>query len=210
MVGRRNAESSGKRRGGCHLSVSVSLRTRSRSPTPSRHSPGRRVKGKISGYGGALYVGFCFIRLPSLERAWLNALFFLLFAENMPFSTLYSAPICEGKPCINALVPPPACLRAAGPPGISSRDSLPALNAMPGVQALRPVQCVRRDGRLWHLEAGKVSRAAGHKQPEFTSAVKRHARRASSEPCTVCPERRAVVVLGRGMQEDMKTRKIIL
>ena len=31
---------------GCILSVSVSLRTRSRRPTPSRHTPGRRFKGK--------------------------------------------------------------------------------------------------------------------------------------------------------------------
>ena len=31
---------------GGYLSVSVSCRTRSRRPTPSRHSPGRRVKGK--------------------------------------------------------------------------------------------------------------------------------------------------------------------
>ena len=38
---------------------------------------------------------------------------------------------------------PPASLQAAGPPGISSRDSLPALNAMPGVQVLHPVQRVR-------------------------------------------------------------------
>ena len=51
-------------------------------------------------------------------------------------------PVCEGKPCISARGPP-ACLQAAGPPGISSRNSLPALNAMPGVQALPPVQCVR-------------------------------------------------------------------
>ena len=37
----------------------------------------------------------------------------------------------------------PGRLQAFGPPGISSRNSLPALNAMPGVQVLRPVQCVR-------------------------------------------------------------------
>ena len=57
---------------------------------------------------GALYVGFCFIRLPSLKRAWLNALFFFLFAENMSFSTPYSASVCEGRPCINAPGPPAA------------------------------------------------------------------------------------------------------
>ena len=80
------------------------------------------------------------------------------------------------------MVSPPASLQAAGPPGISSRDSLPALNAMPGVQVPPPVQCVRsrcafvvlgrwqggtRAMARCHSGAGKVSRICGQGQPSL-------------------------------------------
>ena len=59
---------------------------------------------------------------------------------------------------------PPASLQAAGPPGISSRDSLPALNAMPGVQVPHPVQCVRR-GRAFVCR--RRSQGHPHGPPQF-------------------------------------------
>ena len=90
-----------------------------------------------------MYVGFCLIRLPSLEKVWLNAPFFLSFVEDNRISRLYSAFVCEGKPCINALGPP-ASLQAAGPVDASSRDSLAALSAAATVQVPHPVQCVQR------------------------------------------------------------------
>ena len=56
---------------------------------------------------GALYVGLCFIRLSSSEKAALNV-------GTGPFvpimklcSTLHAASVCEGKPCINASGPRP-------------------------------------------------------------------------------------------------------
>ena len=56
---------------------------------------------------GAWYVGLCFIRLPSSEKAALNV-------GTGPFvpimklcSTLHAASVCEGKPCINASGPRP-------------------------------------------------------------------------------------------------------
>ena len=136
------AERPGTPRAGGYLSVSVSCRTRSRRPTPSRPAPGRRVKGKISRQG-ALYVGVSFIRRPSSEKAWLKRPGRLCLRKIKPFSTRYSASVCEGRSCINALGPP-ACLQAAGPVDASSRDSLAALSAAATVQVPHPVQCVRR------------------------------------------------------------------
>ena len=92
---------------------------------------------------GALYVGFCLIRLSPLEKVWLNAPFFRSFAEDNRISRLYSASVGEGKPCINALGHP-ASLQAAGPVAVNSRDSLAALKETATVQVPHPVQCVQR------------------------------------------------------------------
>ena len=69
---------------------------------------------------------------------------------------LLRSPVCEARPRISARGPP-ACLQAAGPPGISSRDSLAALNAMPGVQVPRPYSVSGADGRSWYPGEGKAS-----------------------------------------------------
>ena len=47
------------------------------------------------------------------------------------------------KRSLNALGPA-TCLQAVAPTGISSRNSLPALNVMPVVQVMQSVQCVLR------------------------------------------------------------------
>ena len=120
---------------------------------------------------GAWYVSLCLIRLPSSEKVCLKRRMFFVWAEYPRFNagtdfqlqritvsqrpesfsfakecraaTLYSASVCEGKPCISA-PGPPAGLQAAGPVDASRRNSLPPLSAAATVQAPPPVQCVRR------------------------------------------------------------------
>ena len=88
---------------------------------------------------GAWYVSLCLIRLPSSEKVCLKRRMFFVWAEYPRFNagtdfqlqritvsqrpesfsfakecraeTLYSASVCEGKPCINASGPRPAFRR---------------------------------------------------------------------------------------------------
>ena len=75
----QGAERPGIPRAGGNLSVSVHFvpahagRLRPGFAGPSCQRKGWQDKG-------AWYVGLCVIRLPPLEEAWLNALFFLSFA----------------------------------------------------------------------------------------------------------------------------------
>ena len=86
-----------------------------------------------------------------------------------------------GRLSLNALGP--RATSGARPTGISSRNSLPALNAMPVVQVMQSVQRVLGKRAV----AGtREKKNVGHKQPEFTSGVKRNARRASLAFCTAC------------------------
>ncbi len=91
------------------------------------------------------------------------------------------SPMPNGRPSLNA-VGPATCLQAVAPTGISRRDSLPPLNAMPVVQVPQAVQrvlrkrtCVLFGGLLFNLKDTSREKDATRKQnPSGKNAPERN------------------------------------
>ena len=91
--GRQSAERSGRRRVGCHLSVSVSCRTRSRRPTVFRPLPENSDKGKDVRIWGVV----CRCQLysaPAFEKSMAQTPVFCL-GRNSRFSTQEEGFVCK-------------------------------------------------------------------------------------------------------------------